>query len=90
MARKRVTTILSDKQKLALVLSRKGLRDHQIAGIMGLRSRESACRLRLRGLNVIKRMVDTYHGKVSVDEVLANLAASVVIPAQPIGLAMAG
>lgn len=79
---------LSDKQKMALALSRKGLRDHQIASVMGLQCRESACRLRRRGLAVIKASPAVINGIITLDQVIDTLAAAVTKPTPSLALAL--
>jgi hypothetical protein len=80
----------TDKQKLALVLKHKGLKDHQIAAAMGLDCRESACRLRRRGLAAVDQIVASCNGAVNRYQIIAAWAQALTIPTPSLELALAG
>jgi hypothetical protein len=73
--------ILTDKQKLALELRRKLGSDEAVANAMGLKNRESACRLlnrgrrRLRGFEVLAAAANGGDALSAINDVRRVFAA---------------
>jgi len=80
-------TTVSPKQRLALVMKYKRMKDRDIASTLGLQRRESACRLRQRGRRAIARTLAACGNPMSVDEVIRQLADAATAPVNPLAMA---